>query len=586
MAELEEHEVLEQKLEGTQVVEEQFDFDGKPDSELLDILKKAANDDANLLSNKLQAVQDVFFERYNALRKEALDKFVIEGGVKQDFELREDEQTSAIKNLISSYSEQIKTIRKDKKEQVKTNFKRKETLLAELRELVNGDEGDHTFKRIKEIQEEWKQIGDIPANKKKDIYPNYRALMDIFYNNRGIYFELKDLDRKKSAELKIAICESAEKLIELTSAKDMMKELQELHHQYKNIGPAPKDVQEKLWTRFKKKKKKVYDFKDKVNAEFLEKLNGNLVLKKALIEKLVPLSDFSSTVINEWKAKTEELLKIQEEWKTIGPVPRAESKVVSRDFWEKGKHFFGAKSAFFKTLDKKREESLVLKEALCVRIEELAEMEDVGEACHLAINIQKEWKKVGPALRSVNDKIYQRFKTACDVLFNSRREKQDEADKSLIVNLEAKKTLIASIDEVFETAIPVEVVEAYFEKWHSVGEVPTSTRHDLNKELQNLLNKKIEEFSPEDKELLKVIVEKEIYKLDRNADRIFQKKIIAIRKKVAGLEDDISTWENNLMFFQKSASFGEMKEEFDVKIDSATTQIVGFKKQLKVMLRN
>lgn len=586
MAELEEHEVLEQKLEGSQEVEEHFDFDGKTDEELLEILKKASDDSLNLLGNKLHAIQDVFFDRYNAVKKEALDKFIAEGGVKQDFELREEEITLSIKTLLATYTEQIKTSRKDKKEQIQTNFKRKEVLLAELRELVHEDESDHTFKRVKEIQEEWKSIGDIPPNKKKDIYPNYRALLDIFYNNRGIYFELKDLDRKKSEKLKLAICEAAEQLTELTSAKDMMKKLQELHHQYKNIGPAPKEVQEKLWERFKTATQKVYDFKDKVNAEFVDKLNVNLTLKKALVERMVPLTDFESTVINEWKAKTEELLKIQEEWKTIGPVPRAESKEVSRDFWKKGKQFFGKKSAFFKVLDKKREEALAQKEALCVRVEELSDMEDVAEACHLAINVQKEWKKVGPAPRAVNDKIYQRFKSACDVLFNSRREKQTEADKDLLINLDAKKTLIASLDEVFESTMPLEVVEAYFEKWHSVGDVPAANRHDLNKELQKLLTEKIEVCTPDNKELLKVIIEKEIFKFDRNADRIFQKKIIAIRKKVAGLEDDISTWGNNLMFFQKSASFAEMKVEFDEKIASAKKLIKGFKQQLKVMQRD
>lgn len=586
MAELEEHEVLEQKLEETQEVQENFDFTGKSDQDLLEILKKMAQDEVSLLNNKLQAVQDVFFERYNALKATALAKFVEEGGLKQDFELKEDETVSAVKTLITTYQEQIKTIRKDKKAQVQNNFKRKEVLLAELRDLVHADEADDTFKRVKEIQEEWKGIGEIPANKKKDIYPNYRALLDIFYNNRGIYFELKDLDRKKSEQLKTVLCEKAEQLLELGSAKEMMKELQELHHQYKNIGPAPKEVQEQLWERFKAATQKVYDFKDKVNAEFVDKLNANLVLKKALVEKLEPLVSFDSTVINEWKAKTEELLKVQEEWKAIGPVPRAESKEVSKEFWKKGKMFFANKSSFFKTLDKKREEALAQKEVLCERVEKLADMEDVGEACHLAINVQKEWKKIGPAPRAVNDKIYQRFKAACDILFEKRRTKQDEADKSLVVNLDAKKTLIASVDEVFESAIPQEVVEAYFEKWHSIGDVPNSSRADLNKELQKLLNAKIEAFAPVNKELLKVLVEKEIYKFDRNADRIFQKKIVAIRKKITGLEDDISTWGNNLLFFQKSASFEEMKKEFDVKIDAAKTQIAGLKQQLKIMLKN
>ena len=583
MAELEEHEVLEEKLVENQQVEEHFDFDGKSDEQLLDILKKMAQDDVSLLGNKLQAVQDAFFERYNAKKKDALDKFIADGGVKQDFELRDDEVCAAIKNLITNYGEQIKKIKKDQKEQIITNFKRKEVLLAELRNLVHEDEAEHTFKRVKEIQEEWKGIGDIPANKKKDIYPNYRALLDIFYNNRGIYFELKDLDRKKNQDKKTQICEAAEKLLELDSAKEMTKSLQDLHHQYKNIGPVAKEVQEELWERFKAATQKVYDFKDKVNAEFVEKLKANLELKKALIEKIAPFTEFETTVINEWKAKTEELLKVQNEWKAIGPVPRADSKEISKDFWGKGKQFFNAKSAFFKTLDKKREDALAQKEVLCEKVEQLSSLEDVGEACHQAINIQKEWKKIGPAPKAVNDKIYKRFKEACDVLFNTRRTKQDEAEKSLVVNLDGKKTLLASIDEVFESGVPVEVVEAYFEKWNEIGEVPTSSRHDLNKELQTALVNKIDASNADNKDLLKVIVEKEIYKNDRNAERIFMKKITAVRKKVSGLEDDISTWGNNLMFFKNSASFEELKKEFDDKIEAATLQIAGLKEQLKVL---
>lgn len=583
MAELEEHEVLEEKLVENKQVEEHFDFDGKSDEQLLDILKKMAQDDVSLLGNKLHAVQDAFFERYNAKKKDALDKFIADGGVKQDFELRDDEVCAAIKNLIINYGEQIKKIKKDQNEQIITNFKRKEVLLAELRNLVHEDEAEHTFKRVKEIQEEWKGIGDIPANKKKDIYPNYRALLDIFYNNRGIYFELKDLDRKKNQDKKIQICEAAEKLLELDSAKEMTKSLQDLHHQYKNIGPVAKEVQEELWERFKVATQKVYDFKDKVNAEFVEKLKANLELKKALIEKIAPFTEFETTVINEWKAKTEELLKVQNEWKAIGPVPRADSKEISKDFWGKGKQFFNAKSAFFKTLDKKREDALAQKEVLCEKVEQLSSLEDVGEACHQAINIQKEWKKIGPAPKAVNDKIYKRFKEACDVLFNTRRTKQDEAEKSLVVNLDGKKTLLASIDEVFESGVPVEVVEAYFEKWNEIGEVPTSSRHDLNKELQTALVNKIDASNADNKDLLKVIVEKEIYKNDRNAERIFMKKITAVRKKVSGLEDDISTWGNNLMFFKNSASFEELKKEFDDKIEAATLQIAGLKEQLKVL---
>lgn len=589
MAEIEEHEALEQVLnekEQVQQIDEVFDFDGQSDEDLLLVLKKMSTDSIATIEKKVNSIKEVFFDRYKTIKKVALEKYMEEGGVRDDFEFRDIGDVNEIKVFISKYSEQIKGYYSDKKEQLIANLKKKESLLSALREIVHADEDDQTFNKVKKIQEEWKETGDVPSNKMGDLYPNYRALLDIFYNNRSLFFELKDLDRKKNFEVKVKLVDDAEELLKMTSAKEMLTKLKELHAAYKNAGPIPKEHQEPLWERLKQASQKVYDYKDKVNAEFLGQLNENLIQKKQLIEQLEELKSFSSTVINEWKVKTDEVLAIQKLWKEVGAVPRAASKEISKSFWGAGKEFFNAKSAFFKTLDEKREKAYESKLSLCEKVEALSEIVNIGEACHQAINIQKEWKKLGPAPKAVNDKVYDRFRSACDVLFDKRRSVQDEADKVLLVNFEAKQKLYESAEEIFEAGVSQEVLTAFFVRWNEYGEVPQSQRKELNAQVQDKLNKLIKAKSNDDIELLRSIVEVELLKGDRNIEKILFKKVAAVRKKISELEDDISNGENNLLFFKSSKSFEALKRDFESKADNFRKQIKSLKQQLRVLRNN
>lgn len=579
MSEIEEHVELEEQLQ-EKSEELNFDYEGESNESLLDVLKKMTTDDIKTIELKLKAVQDAFWPGYNEKKNLAFESFKLEGGTKEDFEYKDDEFESGVKGFFNRYAEQIKKTAIERKEQLQSNLKKKSLLLDQLRELVHGEENASTFDEVKKIQEEWKNTGDIPSNKTRDIYPNYKALLDIFYNNRGIYFELKDLDRQKNLKLKTELVEKAEQLISLGSAKKMLAVLQDLHKDYKNIGPIPKENQEPLWERFKEASQKVYDRRDVLQEEFLAQLNKNLEAKKELINKIEEFVSFDSEQIKEWKSKTEEVLKIQEAWKSIGAIPKAESKDVSKEFWSKGKRFFNTKNAFFKSLDKKRQEALAQKETLCDQVEALIDMEDIGQACHEAINLQKEWKKTGPAPRAVSDQIYQRFRTACDQLFNKRRAVQEEADKGLIANLEAKQTLVKSAPEVFENGVLKEVLIAYFEKWNEVGDVPRSDKEQLNKSAQTAISALIKDG--EDKDVLEAIVEKELNRTDRNGEKIFSKKIAAIRKKLSTIEDDLATGENNLLFFRNSKNFEELKKEFDKKIEDANKLKKSLKEQLKI----
>ncbi len=579
MSEIEEHVEIEEQLQ-EKSEELNFDYEGESNESLLDVLKKMTTDDIKTIELKLKAVQDAFWPAYNEKKNLAFESFKSEGGTKEDFEYKDDEFESGVKGFFNRYAEQIKKTAIERKEQLQSNLKKKSLLLDQLRELVHGEENASTFDEVKKIQEEWKNTGDIPSNKTRDIYPNYKALLDIFYNNRGIYFELKDLDRQKNLKLKTELVEKAEQLISLGSAKKMLAVLQDLHKDYKNIGPIPKENQEPLWERFKEASQKVYDRRDVLQEEFLAQLNKNLEAKKELINKIEEFVSFDSGQIKEWKSKTEEVLKIQEAWKSIGAIPKAESKDVSKEFWSKGKQFFNTKNAFFKSLDKKRQEALAQKETLCEQVEALIDTEDIGQACHEAINLQKEWKKTGPAPRAVSDQIYQRFRTACDQLFNKRRAVQEEADKGLIANLEAKQTLVKSAPEVFENGVLKEVLIAYFEKWNEVGDVPRSDKEQLNKSAQTAISALIKDG--EDKDVLEAIVEKELNRTERNAEKIFSKKIAAIRKKLTTIEDDLATGENNLLFFRNSKNFEELKKEFDKKIEDANKLKKSLKEQLKI----
>ncbi|MBO6762950.1 MAG: DUF349 domain-containing protein, partial [Roseivirga sp.] len=269
----------------------------------------------------LAEIVPLFEEMEQGLRTEALEKYKADGGEEDSFEFRHDELFNRFDASHRLIRDRKHSFYKEKEEAKTRNLVKKEELLSQLRELVDGEEATTSIKPIKDIQEAWKQIGPVPPQHNKTLWANYNALLDRFFNNRHILFELKELDRKKNLEAKKELCEKAEALDKLDNIKDAVIQLNELHEEYKHVGPVPKEVQEELWQRFKTASDNIY----RKRKDYLEDLKGelkeNLVKKEALVQELLPFTDFKSDRINAWNAKTKEILAIQKKWDAIGGVP-------------------------------------------------------------------------------------------------------------------------------------------------------------------------------------------------------------------------------------------------------------------------
>ena len=427
-----EREEVHSEEEEEDAHEEEFDFEHADKGELLKQLKELKNEeDYQRLDKILKAIKPRFDELYELEKNEALQRFVSEGNEADSFEYHSDEGD---KEFIAQYG-LLKSKRnkhyKDLQNQREDNLKKKERLLEQLREIVDGEESTQSINSVKELQAEWKRIGPVPGAQNKTLWANYNALLDRYYDHRSIYFELKDLDRKKNLEQKLELCEKAETLASVEDLKSAIVQLNDLHEEYKHIGPVPKDDQEALWQRFKSASDAIYAKRKEYFDELKGQFEANLVLKQELISEVTNFLSFTSDRITEWNSKTNEILELQKRWEAVGGVPKEKAKEINRGFWNNFKKFFAHKNQFFKQLEGQRDDNLLKKNELIQKAEELKESTDWDSAAQRFKNLQAQWKEIGPVPEKVRKETYERFKAACDHFFNRRRDQNKEKFKAL-----------------------------------------------------------------------------------------------------------------------------------------------------------
>jgi len=347
------------------VEEHHEDFNSFSKEELVKYLENFNfKDNFSKANNYLSQIKSSFDHHLFLEREEALQKFLSDGGSEVDFEYKKDAHGQKFEKLFGKIKSDISEYFNNLEKSKQRNLEIKNELLERLRKLIAAEESSLSLEEFKNIQEEWKKTGHVPAPQSQELWNNYKALVDIFYNNRSIFFELKELDRKKNLEAKKEICEKVEKLVELESINQALKDLKTLHEDFRIIGPVPKEEQDTLWNRLKLASDKIYEKRKEYlnNLKSLQELN--LAVKQAIIEKAEAFAAFESGRIDDWKAKTAEIQKIQEEWRKAGSVAQDKAKELSNKFWEVCKAYYKKKNDFFKELDKKREENLLRKAEL------------------------------------------------------------------------------------------------------------------------------------------------------------------------------------------------------------------------------
>jgi hypothetical protein len=471
-------------------------------------------------------------------------------------------------------------------ERKNSNLLAKTQLLEKLRELVDGEDNDRSFHRFKEIQKEWKGLGAVPANQIKPLWASYNALVDRFYDNRSIYFELKELDRKKNLELKQELCARVERLLQIEPVTVAVKELNELHHEYRHIGPVPLEDKELLWQRFKTASDAVYAKRDAFVENLQKELSENLEKKNALNEEAVVLGTFNSDKIKDWNAKTQEILELQKKWEAIGGVPRAKAREVNKKFWSAFKQFFHNKNTFFKKLDEERSKNLQLKNEIVNRAIELKESQDWETASSELKDLQKRWKEIGPVPEKQREKIFVKFKEACDHFFEQLRTSQNKEVGNQKENLTKKEEIISRINDMAQSgAGTADQVRDLQNQFLSIGFVPKQFVASIKARFTDSLQKALASLPLEEDDKAQVALEVQLegYRNNPQGERKLVHKEQHIRKQIAKAENDLAVLQNNLEFFGRSKNAEKMKEEFGLKIKEANDHLMHLKKQLQLV---
>lgn len=537
------------------------------------------------LKSRASVLRNVFNEKSAAIRKERLEAFLAEGGAEEDFKRDNDNTEEEFNRLYASYKEKRqKHIEQQEKEKA-DNLVKKQAVLAELRELLQSE---GSLKEIHDsfnaIQEKWKAIGAVPRAEINALWENYRFLIEQFFDKVKLNRELRDMGLKKNLEEKLALCERVEGLLLESSINESFKQLQECHQQWKEIGPVPSDKSDEIWERFKNASDAVNKRRQEYYDKMKDEQSNNLLAKIALCEKLEELLKNEVSTVKQWNDMTNEVNELFNLWKTIGAVPKSENESIWNRFKKPIDAFFIRKKEAFATMKADQEVNAEKKAELCAKAEAIAERKDWKAATAELIELQKEWKTIGSVSRKQSEKLWTRFRAACDKFFERKAENFKQQKSSEAENIAKKEALIQAVKDFSFTDDKqknLEGIKEFQRQWSEIGFISSAERQRLWTEFRKAIDAHFEKLQSETMESnlnnFKAYIEAEGGKGN------FAREKRVIKEQIDKLKNDILLWENNLGFLARSKQAELLKSEFDKKIDKAKADLALLNAKLKML---
>jgi len=558
--------------------------------ELLESLEKFVNEeDVNKIKSRIALIKVAFLKKTKTDKEERYQSYLTEGGDKEEYHPSEDTQEARFNEIFDIYRQKRAIFLESLEKEKVDNLRKKEEILDALKELINSEETlKRTYDDFRDLQDRWKDIGMVPKTEVNNLWQNYHFLVERFFDKVKINKELKDLDLKKNLEQKIELCEKAEELLMETSILKSFKQLQRYHDQWKETGPVPDDKKDEIWERFKTATDKINQRRRDHYKKLQDEQENNLMAKTALCEKAESLLAEEVDSIKLWQEKTTQFTDLFKVWKTVGPAP----KKANDEVWERFKTaldgFFSEKKEYFGKLKDQQINNYNLKLDLCVQAEALRESTDWRNTTRDLINMQRDWKEIGPVPRKNADKIWKRFRAACDEFFQRKTEyfstiRDEEGD-----NLRAKELLIKEVEEHdFDggKGDNLAVLKDFQRRWTEIGHVPFKEKDRLQNAFRDIINKQLDRLNISNTEMSMANYKSrfEVIKSSPDSQRQVYRERTTLQTKVAKLREDIMLWENNIGFLADSKKANLLKQEFEKKIESAKQELEMLENKLKFL---
>ncbi|MEI6124679.1 MAG: DUF349 domain-containing protein [Bacteroidota bacterium] len=569
-----------------------IDFSALSKIELIEKLEELVKTDhISKIKAAVSGIKVAYLAVVKDEKQKHLDNYLADGGTKEEYVPIADSTEERYKTAFDIYKEK-KT--KDDYEQDKIklqNLIAKKQILDEIKVLVNSEESlKRTYDDFKLLQDKWKQIGMVPRNEIEGLWNNYHFLVEEFFKKVKISKELKDLDLKKNLELKVQLCEKAEELLVEKSITKSFKLLQKYHDDWKEIGPVTQDKKDEIWERFK-------NVSDKINSQrqgYYDNLHieqeNNLLAKTALCEKIEELNSVDIINFGEWKEKTEQVIQMQKLWDSIG---RATSK-SNDEIWDRFRAaintFYNTKKEYFGELKDSQYNNYNLKLEICLRAEELANSTNWRQATADILKMQLDWKEIGPVPKRYSDKIWRRFRTACDVFFKNKSNYFKNINGIEQENLKKKEELIERINTYAVSGNKnenLDSLKAIQREWMEIGHVPMDVKEKLQNVYRLAINGLMDKLKISSTEVSTMHYKNRIESMQNSPDagRFLSKERLQIEGRITMLKNDVNLWENNIGFLASSKKANLLKKEFEKKINDTKQELALLEAKLKLLAR-
>jgi hypothetical protein len=558
--------------------------------ELVTLLEEIVKvEEMSSLRKKVALIKVAFMKKHASKLAEQLENIAERDVEDEEGEEEKDDLQVRFDRAFHIYSEKRKAFLDQQEEQKQHNLETKKLILEELKALIESEESlKKTYDDFKELQEKWKAVGMVPKSEVNNLWQNYHFYVEKFFDKVKINKELRDLDLKKNLELKIDLCEKAEELLLESSILRSFKHLQQYHKKWKEIGPVPQDKKDELWERFRSTTEKINQARRDHYNKLREEQESNLVSKAALCEKAEEILQRENKTIKDWQENTREISGLLNVWKTIGPAPRKENDEVWDRFKTSMDTFFAGKKEYFQVIKDEQINNYNLKLDLCAQAEALKSSTDWKETTRELINLQKEWKKTGPVPRKHSDKIWQRFRAACDEFFNTKSEYFSSRKTSETDNLKSKEELIKKVETFAFGADKnenLEILKGFQRDWTEIGHVPFKDKEKIQIAFRNAINNQLDQLKISKAEMQTINYKQRFdnMKDSPNADRIVRNERYFLQQKMKKLEEEAQLLENNMGFLARSKKADLLKVEFMKKIEDARAEVAVLKEKIRFL---
>lgn len=559
----------------------------KTKQEVVERLKEIAASDKAPVKDEIDLLKTVFYKLHIAEREARLKEYIDGGGNPETYQVVPDQDEETFKAQMAVIREKRAQIMQQQEAEKQANLEKKLEIIEKIKAMATSpDEAGKSYNEFKELQQQWKDIKNVPADKANELWRNYQLYVEQFYDLLKLNSEAREYDFKKNLEMKTKLCEAAEKLANEEDVISAFHQLQELHQQYREIGPVAKELREEVWARFKAASTVINKRHQQHFEDLRAKEEENLARKTALCEKVEELGKAENKGAADWEKRSKEIIDIQNEWKTIGFAPQKMNVKIFERFRAACDDFFGRKAEYFKALKVTFSENIEKKKALVEKAQALADSTDWKATSDKLIALQKEWKTVGMVPKKLGDQLWQEFLGACNKFFEARNAAGAGQRNEEHANLEKKKGIIEQLKALAENAAEAtkEKVQALTEEYNKVGHVPYKEKDKLYEAYHEVLDRIYKELNISTKRRRLNDFKANIKNVAKRGEEALDNERGRLARRFEQLKQEIQTYENNLGFLNASSKKGNsLIDEMNRKVQHLRDDLELVRQKIKAI---